>query len=244
MESDLNAIPTVANRSVICTSHLDRSSVSSRNSRRTPHLIAPTSRPQALLSPASRLLGPPPTFTSRASMSVPPFHTQASPPRLLVDPRISDPPKRRAEPTVSWPTKAFCFWDFARLSFPDAQGKWSNSGQPTIRSRPHPRFSMPSRTRTNRWFVWIIYITAAPSGCVAIPRFTVPSSNPCIPQDVEYDHDFSPAWRYVITPMHWAKRPEAIGELCLRSAFGLQPDRPILSVSYHQVYFACGNTSD
>ena len=81
MESDLNTIPTAANRSVICTSHLDRSSVSSRNSRRTPHLIAPTSRPQALLSPASRLLGPPPTFTSRTSMSVPPFHTQASPPR-------------------------------------------------------------------------------------------------------------------------------------------------------------------
>jgi len=46
-------------------------------------------------------------------------------------------------------------------------------------------------------------------------------------RDVEYEYDFSPAWRYVATHMHWTERLETIGELYLRSTFGLELDQPI-----------------
>lgn len=43
--------------------------------------------------------------------------------------------------------------------------------------------------------------------------------------------------------MHWTERLEAIGELYLRSAFGLQSDQPIPPVSYHQMYIIYRNAS-
>ena len=41
--------------------------------------------------------------------------------------------------------------------------------------------------------------------------------------------------------MHWTERVEAIGDLYLRSTFGLQSDQPIPPVSIHQKDFISRN---
>ena len=81
------------------------------------------------------------------------------------------------------------------------------------------------------------------SRCVVLAKLKRPPSNPYTSQEGEYDYDFSPAWRYVATHMHWTERLEAISDLYLRAAFGLQPDQLIPPVSYHRMYFICRNAS-
>lgn len=56
-------------------------------------------------------------------------------------------------------------------------------------------------------------------------------------QEGEYDYDFAPAWRFVVTHMHWTERLESIGQLYLRSAFGLEPDQSIPPVSQIPIAF-------
>ena len=58
---------------------------------------------------------------------------------------------------------------------------------------------------------------------------------------MEYNYDFSPAWRFVVRHMHWTERMEAIGELYLRSAFGVESDVAIPPVSDHKLLSICRN---
>lgn len=102
---------------------------------------------------------------------------------------------------------------------------------------------MSSRILTSRCFAWITYSTSALPEYVARGGLTAyPPSNHSALQDVEYEYDFSPAWRYVATHMHWTERLETIGELYLRSTFGLEADQPIPPVSSRWVYFINGST--
>lgn len=99
------------------------------------------------------------------------------------------------------------FWDLARLSFPDARREWLNSGQ-YIEQVPSPILNVVEDPDQQMLCMdYLFYVGAITEG--------------------EYDYDFAPAWRYVVKHMHWTERVEAIGELYLRSTFGLDPDQPI-----------------
>ncbi|KAF9654199.1 hypothetical protein BDM02DRAFT_3182029 [Thelephora ganbajun] len=99
------------------------------------------------------------------------------------------------------------FWDLARLSFPDARREWLNNGQ-AIQQTPSPILNVIEDPDQQMLCMDYLYFAAAIG-------------------DVEYDYDFSPAWRFVVAHMHWTERLEAIGELYLRSTFGLKPSQPI-----------------
>lgn len=99
------------------------------------------------------------------------------------------------------------FWDLARLSFPDGRREWLNSGQ-YIEQTPSPVLNVIEDPDQQMLCMdYLFYVGAITEG--------------------EYDYDFAPAWRFVVTHMHWTERLEAIGEQYLRATFGLEADQPI-----------------
>ena len=126
------------------------------------------------------------------------------------------------------------FWDLARLSFPDARREWLNSGQ-DIQQTPSPTLGVIEDPDQQMLCMDYLYYAGAVMVRSSCP---IPSVHLLIPlQQGEYEYDFSPAWRYVVTHMRWTDRVEAIGELYLRNAFGLDPDQSIPPVSRNQIYF-------
>lgn len=99
------------------------------------------------------------------------------------------------------------FWDLARLSFPDARREWLNSGQDIQQTPSNVLNVIEDPDQQMLCMDYLFYVGAVSEG--------------------EYDYDFAPAWRYAVTHMHWTERIEAIGDLYLRSAFGLEADQPI-----------------
>ncbi|KAK0194202.1 hypothetical protein F5146DRAFT_926365 [Armillaria mellea] len=93
------------------------------------------------------------------------------------------------------------FWTLARFAFPDTR----NANLVTPLPSPILNVSLPPDEQL-LCYDYLYYV--------------------CAQQPFEYDHDYSPAWRFVTQHMHWVPSLEALAKTYINRALGLEDDGP------------------
>jgi hypothetical protein len=125
------------------------------------------------------------------------------------------------------------FWSLAALAFPE--GRNTNLQEP----QPSPKYNYVSPPDEHLLcYDYLYYVSALRVRsfitCHTETYFTTNEQSP----QVEYENDYSPAWRFVVQHMRWEPQLEALASTYLRATIGVPDDDPIPPVRFPNSLFS------